>query len=81
MPTISITIGGLGRTRTISAGDLSGRLMPAMRYMAAASPDIVNAENDLKIIQGWADAIIRDLQVTVDNYEEVKRVKTPLILT
>jgi hypothetical protein len=81
VPTISITIGGLGRTRTISAGDLSGRLLPAMRYMAAASPEIADPENDLKIVQGWADAIIRDLQVTVDTYEEVKRIKTPLVLT
>jgi hypothetical protein len=39
MPSISITIGGIGRTRTISGGDLANRLMPAMRYLASQEPE------------------------------------------
>jgi hypothetical protein len=32
MPSITVTIAGIGRTKQISAGDLDTRLLPALRY-------------------------------------------------
>jgi hypothetical protein len=87
MPSISITIGGLGRTREISGGDLNGRLLPALRYLASANPSVVDPANDLLIIQEWADAIINSLNSAVESYEEFKSRETrtqvfpPLIVT
>jgi hypothetical protein len=83
MPSISITIDGRGRSRTISAGDLNGRLLPALRYRIAAEPEpvIVDPIADREMLEAWADAIIEDLKISVDTYEETKRIKSPLVLT
>jgi hypothetical protein len=83
MPSISITINGIGRTRTISAGDLTNRLMPAMRYLAGDEPLplVIDPIADRQMLETWADQIIAGLQSNVYAYEDSKRTVTPLILT
>jgi hypothetical protein len=83
MPSISITIDGRGRTRTISSGDLNGRLLPAMRYLVSAEPEpvVVDPLADKAMLEAWADAILEDLKINVETYEETKRIKSPLVLT
>jgi hypothetical protein len=72
MPSISITIDGRGRSRTISAGDLNGRLLPALRYRIAAEPEpvVVDPIADKEMLEAWADAIIEDLKISVETYED-----------
>jgi hypothetical protein len=77
MPSITVTIAGMGRTRTISAGDLSTRLMPALRYFNPA----LEEATDQEVLQHWADQIMEDLKTSVANYEDAKRTKSPLTLT
>jgi hypothetical protein len=83
MPSISISIGGNGRTRTISSGDLANRLLPAMRYLAGNEPlpQVVDPIADAQMIEAWADDIISSLQSSVYAYEDSKRTTTPLVLT
>jgi hypothetical protein len=83
MPSISITIGGNGRTRTISSGDLANRLMPALRYLAGSEPVplVIDPIVDRQIIEAWADEIISSLQSSVYAYEDSQRSTTPLVLT
>jgi hypothetical protein len=80
---LRVCIDGRGRSRTISAGDLNGRLLPALRYRTSAEPEpvIVDPVADNEMLQAWADSIIEDLKISVDTYEETKRIKSPLVLT
>jgi hypothetical protein len=81
MPTITVSIGGFGRTKTISAGDLSTRLMPALRYFnpdmiavthpagteeATVTPTIDQGATDAAIIERWADKVIAELLSSVE---------------
>jgi hypothetical protein len=33
------------------------------------------------MLEAWADAIIEDLKISVETYEDTKRIKSPLVLT
>jgi hypothetical protein len=83
MPSISITIDGKGRSRTISSGDLANRLLPAMRYLSGNEPLplVVDPIADRQMVEAWADEIISSLQASVYAYEDSKRTTTPLVLT
>jgi hypothetical protein len=54
-----------------------------MRYLVSAEPEpvVVDPLADKAMLEAWADAIIEDLKISVDTYEETKRIKSPLVLT
>jgi hypothetical protein len=42
---------------------------------------VVDPVADNEMLQAWADSIIEDLKISVDTYEDTKRIKLPLVLT
>ena len=86
MPTITITISGggqtLGRTKTISAADLTNRFLPAHRafYQIGRMPSDPPLTDD-DVAKMWADDVLNRMKQRVQDYDRQQANIPPLDLT
>ena len=72
MPNVSIIVGNVNCTLTISASDLSTRLLPALHYFYPG-----DSKTDQRVTQEWINSVLRDLNTKVADYENSKIVVPP----
>ena len=84
MPTIVVSINGIGQTKQISADALK-RLLLAMRYVNVVTSwsdddGVIHYPTDQMLLQEWADQIIAELNRIVELREDSLREKIPPLI-
>ena len=70
MPAITVTIGQYGRTKQMTAADLTNRMIPAHRAFyqvgrLATDPPLTDQE----VVEKWAEEVMNRMKQRVQDYE------------